>query len=141
MKKNLNIAYLNGAEGMIIRGGASSGGNSGESESGNEVKWEYYKVVNFSEIPYETLYPASTYANFGDRIDNTSLAYSDNVQRELIKSVAGTNIPLIYIDTMETFIVDKGSWKLNVIEFYGIDENKFNEHFIPITKEQFYSLE
>ena len=37
MKKNINIAYLNGAEGMIRRGGASSGngsdsGGSGESE-------------------------------------------------------------------------------------------------------------
>ena len=29
MKKNLNISYLNGAEGMIRRGGASSGGSSG----------------------------------------------------------------------------------------------------------------
>lgn len=35
MKKNLNIAYLNGAEGMIRRG-ASGGTSSGGSEGGNE---------------------------------------------------------------------------------------------------------
>lgn len=36
MEKNLNIAYLNGAEGMIRRGGASSGG-SGSSGSGSAI--------------------------------------------------------------------------------------------------------
>ena len=33
MKKNLNITYLNGAEGMIRRGGASSGGSGNKEES------------------------------------------------------------------------------------------------------------
>jgi hypothetical protein len=42
MKKNLNIAYLNGAEGMIRRGGASSGGGSDSgSGSGNVSKIEF----------------------------------------------------------------------------------------------------
>ena len=42
MKKNLNIAYLNGAEGMIRRGGASSGG-SGES-GGLKYPPKYYSI-------------------------------------------------------------------------------------------------
>ena len=51
MKKNLNIAYLNGAEGMIRRGGASSGGSgeSGGSGSGSGSGDEhviYYKCDN-----------------------------------------------------------------------------------------------
>lgn len=45
MKKNLNIAYLNGAEGMIRRGGASSGDSGGGSDSslgsGNVSKIEF----------------------------------------------------------------------------------------------------
>lgn len=42
MKKNLNIAYLNGAEGMIRRGGASSGGSG---DSGDiEANAEYYRI-------------------------------------------------------------------------------------------------
>ena len=49
MKKNLNIAYLNGAEGMIRRGGASSGGSgeSGGSGSGSgegNIAGEYYAL-------------------------------------------------------------------------------------------------
>ena len=43
MKKNLNIAYLNGAEGMIRRGGASSGG-SGESSGGLKYPPKYYSI-------------------------------------------------------------------------------------------------
>lgn len=39
MKKNLNIAYLNGAEGLHKRGGASSGGSSGGDDN-----ISYYKV-------------------------------------------------------------------------------------------------
>ena len=45
MKKNLNIVYLNGAEGMIRRGGASSGGSG---ESGGEGDFS-------TPIYYETL--------------------------------------------------------------------------------------
>lgn len=40
MKKNLNIAYLNGAEGMIRRGGASSGGN-GDISSKPIINYEF----------------------------------------------------------------------------------------------------
>ena len=47
MKKNLNIAYLNGAEGMIRRGGASSGGSG---DSGGSAKprnsWKYFDLRN-----------------------------------------------------------------------------------------------
>lgn len=41
MKKNLNIAYLNGTEGLHKRGSASSGGSG--SESGKIYTTKYYK--------------------------------------------------------------------------------------------------
>lgn len=44
MKKNLNIAYLNGAEGMIRRGAASSGGSGSSGSSGTEDNVIYYKT-------------------------------------------------------------------------------------------------
>ena len=50
MKKNLNIAYLNGAEGMIRRGGASSGGSGSGGESSNTYPTKYYKVLDSSVI-------------------------------------------------------------------------------------------
>ena len=45
MKKNLNIAYLNGAEGMIRRGGASSGESGGGSNSGDSGSSGDSKIV------------------------------------------------------------------------------------------------
>lgn len=44
MKKNLNIAYLNGAEGMIRRGGASSGGLGNGSGSSLKYLPKYYSI-------------------------------------------------------------------------------------------------
>lgn len=48
MKKNLNISYLNGAEGLHKRGGASSGGSSGGegSGSGEASTFEYLDISN-----------------------------------------------------------------------------------------------
>ena len=55
MNKNLNIAYLNGAEGMIRRGGASSGGGNGSEDSGSDDSggsakprnsWKYFDLRN-----------------------------------------------------------------------------------------------
>lgn len=45
MKKNLNIAYLNGAEGMIRRGAASSGGSGSEEQ--------YIKAYRMKLCPYD----------------------------------------------------------------------------------------
>lgn len=48
MKKNLNIAYLNGAEGMIRRGTSGGSGGSGES-GGNDSNIEYLDVSQVTE--------------------------------------------------------------------------------------------
>ena len=45
MKKNLNIAYLNGAEGMIRRG-ASGGASGGSGESSGEASTIEYLDVS-----------------------------------------------------------------------------------------------
>ena len=135
MKTNLNIAYLNGAEGMIRRGAASSGG-SGSGSSRDGVK--YYRCDNSSimsilgewgvlakrlydnEIYIATLYvlEASNYKtnNLAISIDwNMEIAVDGKIStvRERFESIIGA--------TVEEFLT-----QYNVIE---------------ITKEQFYSLE
>ena len=48
MKKNLNIAYLNGVEGMIRRGGASNGG-SGSGSGDVADGWEYFDLSSIED--------------------------------------------------------------------------------------------
>ena len=43
MKKNLNIAYLNGAEGMIRRGASGGSGNGSNTTNSRAI---YYKTVD-----------------------------------------------------------------------------------------------
>lgn len=50
MKKNLNISYLNGAEGLHKRGGASSGGSdNGDSGNGTNKKEDCIAVLSVSK--------------------------------------------------------------------------------------------
>lgn len=75
MKKNLNISYLNGAEGLHKRGGASSEGSSGGDDSDKDFLYivledpeegvfnqvidvlnhtiRYYSIVNLDTFEYE----------------------------------------------------------------------------------------
>lgn len=77
MKKNLNIAYLNGAEGMIRRGAS---GGSGESGGGSSINDEalYYKfeepliMWDASDLFYKE---ENLFSRVRGSVDNTNYYY------------------------------------------------------------------
>lgn len=150
MKKNLNISYLNGAEGLHKRGGASSGG-SGSGE-GNDTN-SYYKV-NFNDDSYNPhsnifSYPlgVSLVKSVIDYDKKLSIVYPDYaIASANVVAICGTAMPI----RLEGKIIDNGDWKTNFAELeytlssgevsmeYVLNDLKFLE---PITKEEFYNLE
>lgn len=163
MKKNLNIAYLNGAEGMIRRGGASSGELGGGSNSGDTIKWEYYKVdlekANNKDLAEEiilTAYSINYYVisanatekwiHFPTTLMNVAnsthpILSPDGLEIE-IKKISGSNLPIQLASELEgetdSLTVDNNSWIENIKTAYDLKDIPF---LIPITKEQFYSFE
>ena len=161
MKKNLNIAYLNGAEGMIRRGGASSGGSG--SGSGSEIKWEYYSIdwdkvddKGFAEevvlcahsVNYSAIYTDLTEkwvappTHLMSSASSVHPILSPKYLEIAVKKISGNNIPIQMAFDIEgetdNLTVDNGSWIENIKMYCGVDDIPF---LIPITKEQFYLLE
>lgn len=140
MKKNLNIAYLNGAEGMIRRGGASSGG-SGSGNGDVADGWEYFDISSIEDerkivfLESAQIYPVMMHAILKVDADNNHIISSPFVYDETkhtLKSVAVfTTWDGIYIDKYGTFY--------DFIESSGLTE--FVSSIPRITKEEFYSLE
>ena len=152
MKKNLNIAYLNGAEGMIRRGGASSGG-SGESGGADTLNIEYLDLRNYKGT------------SFGIMVNAMSLLFKFNINA-LTGDMESAPVYRIYVagDFVELSNTHKNALLMSS-DFVGIDFNlktngkgelkttaqKIIEDqdvtqeqldAIPrLTKEQFYSLE
>lgn len=85
MKKNLNIAYLNGAEGMIRRGGASSGGSgSGKDSAITKVALINLNGANSDYVDGQVLVNA---------YDMSIEVYADNINVDLRRE----DIPPSYI--------------------------------------------
>lgn len=139
MKKNLNIAYLNGAEGMIRRGSASSGG-SGSSEDVADG-WEYFDLSSIEDerkfvfLDLAKIYPVMMHAILKVDADNNHIIgnpYVYDETKHTIKCVAVfTSWDGIYIDKYGTFY--------DFIE--SSDLTEFVSSIPRITKEQFYSIE
>lgn len=141
MKKNLNIAYLNGAEGMIRRGGASSG-SSGGSGSGEAIQYTYLetKGMLINRIPYffgtvlryegELMGMAGTYYLTYGYLSAMGVSNMENVTAIMIDEN-------MLITDMYT-----GEGYKTFIELIKQGENSEEYLSLPrITKEQFYSLE
>lgn len=140
MKKNLNIAYLNGAEGMIRRGGASSGG-SGES-GGESSSIEYLDIKDF-----ESIIPGNQ-----TRLNIIQFSYLSRMEMDGEKGIVCSAFALnsitdyYYIDRIaidfnaELLYPFGKSTPKEELDAIGLTQEKLDA--IPrITKEQFYSLE
>lgn len=147
MKKNLNIAYLNGAEGMIKRGGASSGGSvdSGESGSGSgDEHVIYYKCDNGSTHINDFMGLGACMANM--RSDGPSNRPDYKMYHPL--TVAGVShgslSQSVYIDAfalmpIKTYISNQGGWFIS----HSYEEfRELNPNIPPatrITAEEYWS--
>lgn len=136
MKTNLNIAYLNGAEGMIRRGAASSGGSgSGESES----SWRYFDMSKLKPgdmaltMYFVAIIKTTVSDTYGKPLfisAGSMMGLTDTEPTNLV--AVPTNIPMTY-EGGEVATFEEGCIKYNVTdEDLAVGE---------ITKEQFYSLE
>ena len=158
MKKNLNIAYLNGAEGMIRRSGASSGGSGGESSgsgNGSGDQFSYYRVnINDDSYNSNKLGDSNGFLLLKGIAWNNDSIYDGYMciappdvfgNRELISAVCASALPMKFKDK----IINYGDWKRNFAEAIitmwpemsieqVLNDYKFLE---PITKEEFYNLD
>ena len=148
MKKNLNIAYLNGAEG-IRRCSASSGGSSGGEGSGsgnsNVVNIEYYKINRDSDSFDETAFSDIITACCAYKKNNEVFTGSPrNNDFEGIDYCAGIAMPdRLYKYSTDNYQLVGGydSWLENlyaIANFY--DETADYSFLEPITKEEFYTF-
>ena len=140
MKKNLNIAYLNGAEGMIRRGGASSGGSNNGGNGDIVDGWEYFDLSSIEDerkivfLESAQIYPVMMHAILKVDADNNHIISSPFVYDETkhtLKSVAVfTSWDGIYIDKYGTFY--------DFVESSGLTE--FVSSIPRLTKEEFYAV-
>lgn len=155
MKKNLNIAYLNGAEGMIRRGGASSGGSGSGSDEGssNSVNVEYYRIdrtaFENSTLGGEYWYDVFkivdlVWQQFYMGTYNTQIGTGGNdIDFTAVYKIALTNLPKYYDYSGITELIDTGT---GIGNFKELGERLWNietdaSYLIPITKEEFYTIE
>jgi len=142
MKKNLNIAYLNGAEGMIRRavggGGSGSGdsGDNGESGGGNQI--EYYNVNTLNALIYFST-KIKTKDEYNDIwITSTGKWVYEMLETgdkgNLIRAIAVQYPIEDYITGDDPMILNNFEEAVNLLALNILD-------FTPITKEEFYSLE
>ena len=147
MKNNLNIAYLNGAEGMIRRGASGgsgeSGGGSNSGNSGESNQIVHYNVNTDNALVY--------YSNRIKIKDNTNNTIWITSTAQWIHGWGGndstsssTNDSIIAIEVqypIEDYFTDDDPIILNSLE-EAVDYFELNiSDFTPITKEEFYSLE
>lgn len=142
MKKNLNIAYLNGAEGMIRRGGASSGG-SGESGGGDNDNWVYYDISGIPSkvglIEYALL-PALVKIKTDDEVAICGFSSCfANVPTENIESKLNAIHSIAF--PLNCKVVGSSIFQNGVILTEEFLDNTMMLQPFKTTKEQFYSLE
>lgn len=146
MKKNLNIAYLNGAEGMIRRGGASGGGgNSGGSGSGEASSIEYLDVRDIDSGILSTLFNCSMYDKIrAEKINYTFIGFNRQSVRDIVGEDTITKTLAVAVNMNDFVIVnmDGQIQKFAIKDYLLISATQEELDAIPrITKEQFYSLE
>lgn len=149
MKKNLNIAYLNGAEG-IRRCSASSGGSSGGE--GNQI--EYYDVN--MEFIMDEQGPHLINGDFLAHADRAIVNYDgiptlvgggEGMRMWLQKEIANEDVLRVSFSKEPIYIFNEGSWKANYRIYlkeegmYEHDIEVYLNRFTSITKEEFYNLE
>ena len=133
MKKNLNIAYLNGAEGMIRRGAASSGG-SGDSGggTGEASTIEYLDVSGVNQEIYFTTLLITSFVSKSKENGVVCILPS--------AAMVGYNNSLIISLAIDFSFKTSNGTILELLLNMGITQEQLDA--IPrITKEQFYSLE
>ena len=149
MKTNLNIAYLNGAEGMIRRGAASSGG-SGSGETSNI---EYLDLRNYKGTALGVFVNAmSLIFKFNSNLFNGDTESAPVYQIFVVGDVveAGNTYMKALLMGSDFVGIDfnlktngRGELKTTaqkIIEDQGTTQEQLDA--IPrITKEEFYSLE
>ena len=136
MKKNLNIAYLNGAEGMIRRGVSGGSGESG----GEASSIEYLDVSGSGMATLMLSYSleAKLSRNSGT---NVMIATSLTVYQMLVELGSDYDYLLVKIDINGATCVKNGSDVTtanigDLLTQVGIDVNSFPR----ITKEEFYAV-
>lgn len=137
MKKNLNIAYLNGAEGLV-RKAASSGGSGGGSSDG-ESNWRYFDVSKVTGDAQSLLYACATIikTTFSSEFDkhffiNAGTLLQDGLQEDL------SNLIAVPINILMTFRGNLVTFKEACI---ALDIKEEDLTIAEISKEEFYSLE
>ena len=141
MKKNLNIAYLNGAEGMIRRGA-----DEGNGESGGEASSIEYLDVSGIELA-DTIKILLVASAISVKITfQGKIIYMPPIIYEVsaVATIEELNSVAKYLAidfNLLTYSPSFGKIKLNdLLVAFGITQEQLDA--IPrITKEQFYSLE
>ena len=134
MKKNLNIAYLNGAEGMIRRGASGGNGESG----GESSNIEYLDVSGLEYSPgNEKAFLLMAAFLIKVKINNNVLINTYGLGIMTNADTVRSNTISIAVDF--STIVSNGTQKSTLGEVISL---MADIDAIPrITKEQFYSLE
>lgn len=142
MKKNLNIAYLNGAEGMIRKGAASSGGNgSGNGDcidtnayliinsyfqdtDGNYKRYEAHINIETKEVKYFKPYKINDtmYVSYTQIDKETYLAFAPNFVNCYLSNITDNNIVL---KVVKDDVIEINFGKLYINE---INENPYIEY-------------
>lgn len=162
MKKNLNIAYLNGAEGMIRRGAASSSG-SGDDEANAEyyrIDWDKAReleYVNDTTIENSFLQYISIFDTY-KTIMGQWYQINSNISLVFVNVING-NLPSLIVlpslinsvcfiskhyishmnknDNVDEYIT---SYE-RILELMGFNnDDNIKSCFIPITKEEYYAV-
>lgn len=129
MNKNLNIAYLNGAEGMIRRGGASSGGEAQPRSS-----WRYFDLRSSTMTATHKKQAYAMLFHIGKLADNTvapiAVFYNMNVFESMVA---------VGVDT-EGFIIAPNETIVTMGEYYNI-KNNFGSNDIWTTLKEYGIIE
>lgn len=125
----IHISELNGCSG---------------SGSGNELKWEYYRI-DYEKVPpgndlavIITAY--SELVNVADS-DNVRIIQAPDMYYDKVKysKIAGTNKPIYYNEEeLGESVINNNSFIENIKEWLAIDDIPY---LIPITKEEFFTFD
>lgn len=145
MKKNLNIAYLNGAEGMIRRGAASSSGSGGDSGSSGGIEYTYLDLRGFdigSNYDFLNIIPFASIVNYKGALMGRDVhwimtyGYIALAEGDMTKNLA------LAIDESAIVTNIESGQLCSIKEAIEMTTAKDLYNSLPrITKEEFYSLE
>lgn len=157
MKKTLNIAYLNGADGF--RKSAVQSGGNGDGESDVETNAEYYRIDwdKAKELGYtddNITNNASFFIVLNGIIHCNEFAL---IQDDVKQKIADLHSVWFMRESMPAYCKFSGIGEVKFVPYTSLmqiepkvynslkecwewEQQPFEELFIPITKEEFYSL-